>query len=46
MIGTDYARFYAIPNFLFHVTTAYDLARKAGVPVGKADYMNGNPLKD
>lgn len=46
MTGFDYARFYAIPNFLFHVTTAYDLARKAGVPVGKADYMNGNPLRD
>lgn len=46
MTGYDYARFYAIPNFLFHVTTAYDLARKAGVPVGKADYMNGNLLKD
>lgn len=46
MAGHDYARFYAIPNFLFHVTTAYDLARKAGVPVGKADYMNGNPLRD
>ncbi len=46
MTGYDYARFYAVPNFLFHVTTAYDLARKAGVPVGKADYMNGNPLRD
>ena len=46
MTGHDYARFYAIPNFLFHVTTAYDLARKAGVPVGKSDYMNGNPLRE
>lgn len=46
MTGYDYARFYAVPNFLFHVTTAYDLARKAGVPVGKADYMNGLPLRD
>lgn len=45
MSGFDYAREYAIPNFLFHVVTAYDLARKAGVPVGKADYTNGLPLK-
>ena len=46
MTGFDYAREYAIPNFLFHVVTAYDLARKAGVPVGKSDYTNGLPLKD
>ncbi len=45
MSGFDYAREYAVPNFLFHVVTAYDLARKAGVPVGKADYTNGLPLK-
>ena len=46
MTGHNYARFYAFLNFLFHVSTAYDLARKAGVPVGKSDYMNGNPLRD
>ncbi|GEM_PF-1444511 len=26
----DYAREYAVPNFLFHVVTAYRLVRKAG----------------
>jgi hypothetical protein len=46
MTGFDYAREYAVPNFLFHVVTAYGLVRHAGVPVGKADYMNGLPLKD
>ena len=46
MTGFDYAREYAVPNFLFHVVTAYGLVRKAGVPIGKADYMNGYPLKD
>lgn len=44
--GFDYAREYALPNFFFHVTTAYALIRKAGVPIGKADYMNGFPLRD
>jgi hypothetical protein len=46
MTGFDYAREYAVPNFLFHVVTAYGLVRHAGVPIGKADYMNGMPLKD
>lgn len=46
MTGFDYAREYAIPNFLFHVTTAYDILRKNGVPLGKGDFINGLPLKD
>lgn len=28
----------AMPNFYFHVTTAYDLLRHAGVPIGKRDF--------
>ena len=32
-----YAR--QIPNFFFHVTTAYDLLRHGGVEIGKADYL-------
>lgn len=28
----------ALPNFYFHVTTAYDLLRSAGVPLGKRDF--------
>lgn len=46
MIGYDYAREYAIPNFLFHVVIAYGLIRHRGVQIGKADYINGLPLKD
>ncbi len=42
--GDGYARGYAIPNFLFHVTTAYDILRAHGVSVGKADYMGTLPL--
>ncbi len=46
MNGGDYAREYAIPNFFFHVVIAYALARKNNVPIGKADYINGMPLRN
>ncbi|MFZ2804533.1 MAG: DUF1993 domain-containing protein [Patescibacteria group bacterium] len=46
MTGFDYAREYAVPNFLFHVVTAYDLLRKEGVQIGKSDYIGGMPLQD
>ena len=35
----DYALRFALPNFFFHVTTAYDLLRARGVPLGKMDYI-------
>lgn len=38
-LGQPYVTGFAIPNFYFHVTTAYVLLRGAGVPVGKRDYM-------
>ena len=44
--GVEYTLEYALPNFLFHVTTAYGILRKNGVPLGKADFINGLPLKD
>lgn len=42
--GEGYARLYAIPNFFFHVATAYNILRANGVPLGKADYMGTLPL--
>ena len=30
---------YGLPQFIFHVTTAYDLLRHGGVEIGKKDYM-------
>ena len=30
---------YGLPQFFFHVTTAYDLLRHNGLPVGKRDFM-------
>lgn len=37
--GEVYLRDFAIPSFLFHVTTAYAILRHNGVVVGKADYL-------
>jgi hypothetical protein len=39
--GEDYLRFFAIPNFMFHVTMAYALLRHWGVDVGKPDFLRG-----
>jgi hypothetical protein len=39
--GQNYLTFYALPNFYFHVTTAYDILRHKGVPLGKPDYIGG-----
>ncbi|WP_418128428.1 DUF1993 domain-containing protein [Variovorax sp. 375MFSha3.1] len=30
---------FAVPNFFFHVTTAYDVLRHKGMPIGKMDYL-------
>ena len=38
-LGQLYVTGFAMPNFYFHLTTAYDLLRGAGVPLGKRDYM-------
>lgn len=46
LTGFDYAREYAIPNFFFHYTTAYGLLRKAGVPIGKADFVGVVHFRD
>jgi hypothetical protein len=37
--GETFLKHYAMPNFYFHVTTAYALLRHAGVELGKADYL-------
>ncbi len=39
MKGQNYLFEFALPNFFFHVTTAYDILRHKGVPVGKKDYL-------
>lgn len=37
--GDEYVVSFAIPNFFFHIVTAYDILRNQGVDVGKADYI-------
>lgn len=37
--GSRYLTYWALPNFFFHATTAYDLLRQKGVPIGKADFL-------
>lgn len=39
LIGSVYVNEFLIPNFYFHLVTAYDILRMAGVPIGKKDYM-------
>lgn len=47
-LGEDYVYQFVIPNFYFHVTTAYAILRNQGVPLGKRDYVahvNFKPLE-
>lgn len=37
--GADYLFSYGIPQFFFHVTTAYAILRHNGVEIGKGDFM-------
>jgi hypothetical protein len=37
--GQDYLLKLALPNFFFHLTTAYDILRHNGVEIGKMDYL-------
>ena len=39
--GGEYLTQFAIPNFFFHVTTAYGLLRQQGVEIGKMTYLAG-----
>ena len=37
--GRDYLKACAMPNFYFHLTTAYNILRHNGVELGKRDFM-------
>jgi hypothetical protein len=37
--GLAYLTGFAVPNFMFHVTTAYAILRHSGVPLGKMDFL-------
>lgn len=42
MPGQQYLLGWVMPNFFFHITTAYNLLRHNGVEVGKRDYLMGS----
>lgn len=39
LLGSHYVNEFLMPNFYFHLVTAYDILRMAGVAIGKQDYM-------
>ena len=38
-VGRTYLLSFVLPNFYFHVTTAYNILRERGVSVGKMDFL-------
>ena len=44
--GFDFATQFAIPNFFFHVTTAYAILRHNGVEIGKGDFLGSISFQD
>jgi len=44
--GADYLSHYALPNFFFHVTTAYGILRSIGLGNGKSDFLGVLPLRE
>lgn len=46
MTGADYANEMGLPNFYFHVTTAYSILRHNGLGLGKADFVGRLTLRD
>ena len=41
----DFLLSFSLPNFYFHATTAYDILRSNGVPLGKRDYLGQLRMK-
>ncbi len=45
LTGFDYVQHHVIPNFYFHISTAYSILRHNGVDIGKKDYLGALPFK-
>jgi hypothetical protein len=41
----DFLLSFSLPNFYFHASTAYDILRWKGMPIGKRDYMGKTRTK-
>lgn len=44
MIGAAYLNHFVLPNFYFHLTAAYAIARNFGADIGKRDFIGAIPL--
>jgi hypothetical protein len=44
MKGADYLNHFVLPNFFFHLTACYAIARNFGADVGKQDFLGKIPL--
>jgi len=45
LTGVELVQHHVMPNFYFHLTTAYAILRHNGVDVGKKDYLGEMPFK-
>ncbi|HEX7672761.1 MAG TPA: DUF1993 domain-containing protein [Bdellovibrio sp.] len=45
LLGEEFVLHHMIPNFYFHVTTAYSIIRHNGVDIGKKDYLGAMPFR-
>jgi len=46
MLADEYLFGRQLPNFFFHVATAYNLLRQGGVEIGKGDFLGTLPMQD
>ena len=44
--GSDYVLEFALPNYGFHLVTAYSILRHNGVELGKMDFIGSLPFRD
>jgi hypothetical protein len=44
-VARDFVLSFSLPNFYFHATTAYDILRMKGAPLGKRDFMGVPRIK-
>jgi hypothetical protein len=44
-VAENFLMSFSLPNFYFHSTTAYDILRTKGVPLGKRDFMGQMRMK-
>ena len=46
LLADEYLFGRQLPNFFFHVATAYNLLRQGGVEIGKGDFLGALQMQD